>query len=120
MKNQVSPPALTTAAPVPFANATVSYVQCTEVGAQALPVRSEAAAPDIRKTLFLLRATSWTASATLEVGTSTIASTPSLPNHWLAIADPTSGLFWWSALISSIVLPLPLPPTAAIGVRAAS
>ena len=37
----------------------------------------------------MLRATSCTASATLEFGTSTIASTPSLSNHWVAIAEPT-------------------------------
>jgi hypothetical protein len=59
--------------------------QWTEVGEQALPVRSEAAAPEIRNTFFRLRAISWTASATLEFGTSTIASTPSLSNHRLAI-----------------------------------
>src|SRR6478752_4026787 len=99
MKNQVSPPAFTTALPVPLASATVSYVQCTEVAEQALPVKSDEAAPEIRNTFLRSRATSCTASATLEVGTSTIASTPSLSYHWRAMAPPTSGLFWWSALM---------------------
>ena len=39
------------------------------------PVRSELAAPDTMKTLFFSRATSLTASATPELGTSTIMST---------------------------------------------
>ena len=57
------------------------------------PVRSEVAAPDTRNTLFFSRVTSLTASATLDVGTSTITSTPSTSNHCRAILEPTSGLF---------------------------
>ena len=39
------------------------------------PVRSEVAGPEPRNTLFFSRVTSLTASATLEVGTSTMTST---------------------------------------------
>jgi hypothetical protein len=44
-------------------------------------------------TLFLARATSWTASATLDVVRSVIISTPSSSNHLRAIAVAISGLF---------------------------
>src|SRR5581483_9233915 len=75
------------------------------VGEHFGPVRSDDAAPEIRKTLFFSRVTSATASATLEVGTSTMASTWSTSNHCRAILEPTSGLFWWSALtISTFML----------------
>ena len=57
------------------------------------PVRSEIAAPETRNTLFFSRATSLTASATPEFGTSTMASTWSTSNHCRAMLEPTSGLF---------------------------
>ena len=57
------------------------------------PVRSDAAAPDTRNTLFLSRATSLTASATPEFGTSTMTLTLSTSNQAPARLDPTSGLF---------------------------
>ena len=41
-----------------------------------------------------------TASATEDVGTSAAMSTP-LSNHCRAIETATSGLFWWSALMTS-------------------
>src|SRR3546814_1006336 len=69
--NQVSPPVSTIALPVPWASAQVSYVQWTVCGEQALPVMSELAGPVARKSAFLLRRTSLTASATDEAGTST-------------------------------------------------
>ena len=47
MKNQLSPPCFTTACPVACPNAKVSYVHCTPVGEQALPVRSLDPAADI-------------------------------------------------------------------------
>src|SRR5215831_19497888 len=101
MKNQVSPPVLTIALPVPFASIHVSYVQWMVFGEQALPVRSEEAAPETRNA-FPLSLVIWlTASATPEFGTSTITSTLSVSYHWRAIAEPTSGLFWWSAEMSS-------------------
>jgi hypothetical protein len=61
---------------------------------QALPVRSELAAPEFRKTLFFSFDQRRHASATEEVGTSTIVSTPSRSIHWRAMFAPTSGLFW--------------------------
>src|SRR5256885_13610464 len=73
------------------------------LGVQALPVRSDAAAPDTRKTLFFSLVMLLTASATEEVGTSTTTSTLSTSNHWRTILEPTSGLFWWSANTISIL-----------------
>jgi hypothetical protein len=62
-------------------------------GVHFSPVRSEVAALVTRNTLFLLRTISLTASATEEVGTSTITSTLSVSIHVRAMFDPTSGLF---------------------------
>ena len=62
---------------------------------------------------------SWTARATAEFGTSTIACTPSLI-HCRAIAAPTSGLFWWSAEISCTGRPATAAPASATAIRAAS
>ena len=66
-------------------------------GEHALPVRSDDAAPDTRNALPLSFVIWLTASATPEFGTSTMTSTLSVSYHWRAIAEPTSGLFWWSA-----------------------
>ena len=73
-------------------------------GLHAEPVRSEVAAPEFRNTLFFSRAMPLMASATEEVGTSTIASTP-WSYHWRAMLAPTSGLFWWSAETTSTAKP---------------
>src|SRR5215510_15444268 len=97
MKNQVSPPVFTMALPVPLASAHVSYAQWMVLGEQALPVRSAVAAPDTSRALPLSRVIWLTARATPELGTSTITSTLSTSYHCRAMAEPTSGLFWWSA-----------------------
>jgi hypothetical protein len=55
----------------------VSQVQCTPTGEHALPVRSAVAAVDTRRTRFFSLAISCTASTIAELGTSTMASTPS-------------------------------------------
>src|ERR1700704_3508525 len=73
------------------------------LGVQALPVRSEAAAPETRKTLFFSLVMLLTASATEEVGTSTTTSTLSTSYHWRTTFEPMSGLFWWSAKTTSIL-----------------
>ena len=91
------PPAFTTALPVPCASIQVSYSQCTVLGEQSLPVRSEVAAPVLMKALPFSRVTWLMAKATDEVGTSTMTSTPSVSYHLRAMLEPTSGLFWWSA-----------------------
>src|SRR5918997_3756108 len=106
MKYQVLPPFFTIAEPVPLASATVSYVQCTVLGEHCAPVRSDEAAPELMKILFFSRVTWLTASATEEVGTSRITSTPSVSYHWRATLEPTSGLFWWSADTMSTLMPL--------------
>ena len=64
----------------------------------------------------LLRAlaTPATARPTEEVGTSMITSTPSRSNHWLASWAPRSGLFWWSALMTSTLKPLEANSSTAI------
>ena len=74
------------------------------LGVQAFPVRSDVAAPDTRKTLFFSLVMVLTASATEEVGTSTTTSTLSTSYHWRTTLEPTSGLFWWSANTTSILL----------------
>ena len=86
---------------MPWASIQVSYSQCTVLGEQSLPVRSEVAAPVSRKALPFSRVTWLMASATDDVGTSTITSTPSESNHLRAMLEPTSGLFWWSAETTS-------------------
>src|SRR2546422_3107598 len=105
MKTHVSPPVFTTELPVPFASAHVSYVQWIVLGEHALPVRSDDAAPETRNALPLSRVIWLTASATPELGTSTMTSTLSVSYHWRAIAEPTSGLFWWSADTISTLTP---------------
>src|SRR5688572_10160442 len=65
------------------------------------PVRSDEAAPDTMNTLFLVDAIWLTASATPELGTSMTMSTFSASNHLLTTPEPTSALFWWSALTRS-------------------
>jgi len=54
--------------------------------------------------LFFSTAIVLTASATAEFGTSVTMSTP-WSNHCRAIPAPTSGLFWWSASITSTCRP---------------
>src|SRR5262245_22388675 len=62
----------------------------------------------------------FTASATPEFGVSKIASTLSTSYHWRAIAEPTSGLFWWSAEITSTFSPRFWTPESSTAIRAAS
>src|SRR5215211_7067472 len=120
MKYHVSKPALVKAPPVEFASAQVSYVQCTVLGEQFLPVRSEVPAPETSSTLFFSRTISETASATEEVGTSAMASTPSWSNQWRASAEPMSALFWWSAETTSIGRSLTRPPKSSAAIWVAS
>ena len=56
------------------------------------PVSNDEDAPVIRNTLFKSRVRSWMPSATAELLTSMIASTPSTVYHCLAVASPMSGL----------------------------
>src|SRR6266478_1152508 len=120
MKNQVSPPVFTTALPVPFASAQVSYVQWIVLGEHALPVRSDVAAEDTMNALPLSRVIWLTASATPELGTSTIMSTLSASYHCRAMAEPTSALFWWSAETISTFMPLAAAPKSSTAMRAAT
>ena len=76
--------------------------------------------PDATNTLSFSRVTSLTASATEEVGTSKIASTPSWSYQRRAIAAPTSGLFWWSAETSVTVRSGSRALKSAIAMRAAT
>jgi hypothetical protein len=55
---------------------------------------TEDPAPEPMTALFFSCATAITASATAEFGKSMMTSTWSESNHWRAIAEPTSGLFW--------------------------
>src|SRR4051812_50122929 len=120
MKNQLSPPVLTIAPPVPLASIQVSYVQCTVLGEHALPVRSDEAAPELMNALPLSRVSWLIASATPEFGTSKMASTLSTSYHWRATAEPTSALFWWSAETISTFMPFFAAPKSSTARRAAA
>ena len=76
-------------------------------GLHCLPVTADTAAPVTRATLFFSRATLDTARATAEFVRSTIASTPSWSNHCRAMAAPTSGFSWKSAVSTSTFMSLP-------------
>src|SRR6185295_8098715 len=89
-------------------------------GVHFAPVRSDAAAPETRNTLFLSRTISFTASATEDVGTSTITSTLSTSIHVRTTLEPTSGLFWWSALTISTFMPLAAAPKSSTAISAAT
>src|SRR5882762_10466508 len=120
MKYQESPPVLTIALPVPLASIHVSYVQWIVLGEQALPLRSEVAAPDTRKALPFSRVIWLIASAIEEVGTSTMTSTLSTSYHWRAMLEPTSGLLRWSAETSSTFMPFRAAPKSSTAMRAAT
>src|SRR5260370_34147937 len=57
-----------------------------------------------------------TASATPEFGVSTIASTLSTSIHCRAMLTPTSGLFWWSPLSTSIFQPFLVRPESSTAI----
>ena len=101
----MSPPVFTIALPVPLASAHVSYVQWMVLGEHCLPVRSELAAPETRNALPFSLTIWFTARATAEFGTSTMTSTLSWSSHCRAMLEPTSALFWWSAVMISTLSP---------------
>ena len=80
---------------------------------------SEEPGPENRTIFWRCRAISCTASATEENGRSAMTSTPSLSYHWVAIEDPMSALFWWSAKMISIFLPITTLPACSAAMRAA-
>ncbi len=63
---------------------------------------------------------SCTASATEDVVSSVIMSTPSTSYQRRAMAAARSGLFWWSAEITSTFWPSTLPPKSSTAILAAS
>ena len=89
-------------------------------GLQALPVRSEVAAPELMKALPFSLVSWLMASATDEVGTSKIASTLSWSYQVRAMVEPTSGLFWWSAETISTFMPLAAAPKSSTAIFAAA
>ena len=89
------------------------------VGAQALPVKSEEPPVEASTSLFLVRPISCTASSTEEVGMSAITSTPSSSIQRVTMAEPTSGLFWWSPAMISMGRPSTLPPKSSTAIFAA-
>ena len=92
----------------------------TVFGVQALPVRSAVAAPELSSTLFFSLTRLLTASATPEFGVSAIASTLSLSIHCRAMLTPTSGLFWWSPLTTSIFQPFLVRPESSTAILIAT
>jgi len=69
---------------------------------------SELPPTELMLILFFSRVSAEIGSATVEIGTSKIASTFSLSNQLCAM--PTPGLSWWLAEITSAGLPFTLPP----------
>ena len=65
-------------------------------------MRSVVAAPVTMLIFFFSLPSCWTASATEEVVSSMMASTLSVSYHCRARFEATSGLFWWSAVMTSI------------------
>ena len=63
-------------------------------GEQALPVRSDDAAPDVQDDLVLLLADLIDGQRDRRVRDVDDHVDPSTSYHWRAIAEPTSGLFW--------------------------
>ena len=85
-----------------------------------MPVRSELAALETRKALPFSLVIWLTASATPELGTSTMTSTLSASYHWRAIWEPTSALFWWSAEMISTFMPFLAASKSSTAMRAAT
>src|SRR6266568_6151178 len=93
MKYHSLPPRAIIAAAVVLPVAQASLTHWMVLGEQALPVRSELAVEDARKVMRLSRSSVLMERPTAELGTSTMASTPSTSSHLRAIALPTSALF---------------------------
>ncbi len=93
MKNHVVPPFFTTAVAVECGRFQVSSVQCTVLALHDLPVSAEVPAPVLRCTLSFSAVTAVQASATAELSTPTIASTPPRSYHSRTTPTATSGLF---------------------------
>ena len=89
-------------------------------GAQSSLVRRDVAAPVTMVILFFSLPSACTASATEEFRFSTVMSTPSRSNHCWVTFLAMSGLFWWSALTTSMFLPKILPPKSCTARRAAA
>src|SRR5215471_12004519 len=89
-------------------------------GEQAFPVRSAVAAPELSRIAFFSRTTLLTASATPELGVSAMASTFSLSTHDRVMLTPTSGLFWWSPLNTSMFQPLAGRPESSTAILTAA
>jgi hypothetical protein len=120
MKYQFLPPRSNTARAVPAVSAWVSSVQWLLTGLHVFDVKSEVAAAVIMTVRFFSLATTWTASAIAVTGRSTTASTFSTSNQRRAMAEATSGLFWWSAETISIGLPFRVPPKSRTAISAAA
>ena len=80
----------------------------------------EVAAPTTMSIFFFSLDSSCIASATDEVVSSVIMSTPSTSYQRRAIEVARSGLFWWSAETTSIFWPSTSPPKSSIAILAAS
>jgi hypothetical protein len=81
---------------------------------QDFPVSSVVAAPTSMKSFFLFFACVATASAAEEVGTSRMMSAFCRSYISWALVLAMSGLFWWSAWTTSMVLATALSPCFAL------
>lgn len=100
-KNQLPPPCFVTAEPVTLARFQLSYVQCTVLALHDAPLSAEDPPAVTMQTRSFSAEMAEQASATAELVRSVTMSTPSLSYHPRRMPTPTSGLFWWSAAITS-------------------
>ncbi|MDT4827621.1 hypothetical protein FQZ97_609740 [compost metagenome] len=83
-------------------------------------MRLDAPEPTTKYGFFLSAATPAMAMAAPEFTPPISMSTLFTSNHSRALAAAMSGLFWWSAVTSSIFLPSMAPPMSAMAMRIAS
>ena len=73
-------------------------------GVQDFAVSSDVPAEAFRWTRSFSTQTGLMPSAMALLPTSVTTSTPRWSNHWRTVLMPTSGLFWWSAVMISILM----------------
>src|SRR3954451_25269856 len=111
---QVLPPFAVTVVPVPLASMEVSYAQWKVYLLHWAPVSSVVAALTSMNSFLWFFAWVATARAADEVGTSRMTSAPLRSYSSWALVLAISGLFWWSALVTSIFLATALSPYLAL------
>jgi hypothetical protein len=89
---------------VTWARFQLSYVQCTVLALHDAPVSAEEPPAVTMQTRSFCAEMAEQASATAELVRLITMSTPSLSYQPRRMPTPTSGLFWWSAAITSTLM----------------